>query len=153
MGVSSGLSWHFDWAKSLDLAYFHKINSPHLWRGLDRLIAIFRWVGTKWAIFLYLVIDALWQFEIGLTLSVAALFTTAIESGIKLLIKRPRPFAGDPDAILRQDPIPHDPGFPSGDATRVWFIFITLAQGLSPAIEVIFIAGLCAIVVSLGRIR
>jgi len=153
LGVLTGLSWHFDWARSMDLAYFHKINSARLWRGVDRMVTLMRWLGTKWVLMGFLSIVILWRFQIGITLIAAALITTAIESGIKLLIKRPRPFTASSAAILRQNPIPHDPGFPSGDATRIWFIFAALAIGLSPAIGIILLTGLSAIFVSYGRIR
>jgi undecaprenyl-diphosphatase len=153
-GVISGLSWQFvNWARSTDLAYFHKINSEQLWNGVDRLVAIVRWLGTKWALMLYLGIILFWDFQLGLLLIVAALFTTAIESGIKRIVKRPRPFTVSSSSILRQNPIPRDSSFPSGDATRIWFIFATLMIGLSPAFGIMFIAGLCAVFVSYGRVR
>jgi membrane-associated phospholipid phosphatase len=153
LGVVTGLSWRFEWARSQDLAYFHKINAPILWRGIDSLVTLFRWLGTKWALLLYLGILLIWRFQIGISLTLAALITTGIESGIKLLIKRPRPFNENPDVALRQNPIPRDASFPSGDATRIWFIFATLVFGLSPGMITIFLVGLSALFVSYGRIR
>ena len=153
LGVVTGLSWHFVSIRSFDQAYFHKINSPKLWGGIDVGLALFRWLGTKWIVILYLGAMLIWRFSIGSTLILAALITTALESGIKWLIKRPRPFSVMSTAILRQNPIPLDPGFPSGDATRIWFIFVTFSISLSPAVWIILLAVLCALFVSYGRVR
>jgi len=153
LGVVTGLSWHFVSIRSFDQAYFHKINSPKLWGGIDVGLALFRWLGTKWIVILYLGAMLIWRFSIGSTLILAALITTALESGIKWLIKRPRPFSVMSTAILRQNPIPLDPGFPSGDATRIWFIFVTFSISLSPAVWIILLAVLCALFVSDGRVR
>jgi membrane-associated phospholipid phosphatase len=153
LGVVTGLSWHFVSVRSFDQAYFHKINSPKLWGGIDVGVALFRWLGTKWIFILYLGVMLIRRFSIGSTLILAALITTALESGIKWLIKRPRPFSVMSTAILRQNPVPLDTGFPSGDATRIWFIFATITMGLSPAIGIILGMGLCALFVSFGRVR
>jgi undecaprenyl-diphosphatase len=153
LGVISGLSWRMDWARKLDQTLFLKLNSPDQWVGLDRWIRYFRWFGTNWALVVYVAIIVLWQYRLGITLIVAALITSALEMGIKRMIKRPRPFSSLPTAILRQNPVPLDTGFPSGDATRIWFIFATLTIGLSPPLGIILGIGLCALFVSFGRVR
>jgi membrane-associated phospholipid phosphatase len=152
-GMISGLSWCLGWANSRDLVFYKLINTAQLWDGIDHLVTITRWLGTKWAFMVYLGFVLVWRFPLGSTLIMAGLITTGVEVGIKLLIKRPRPFSVINDAVLRQNPIPQDSSFPSGDATRIWFIFVTLVIGISPSIAIQIIVGLSALFVSYGRVR
>lgn len=153
VGLLAGLSWHFESVKSIDQKIFEQINQPELRPGVDRLVVLTRWLGTKWTLMLFLGIILLLDLQTGITLVIAAAVTAGVERGIKFLIKRPRPFTTNTKAVLRQRPIPHDPSFPSGDATRIWFIFSSLAFGLHPGTLVMLFLVLCVLFVSFGRVR
>jgi membrane-associated phospholipid phosphatase len=152
-GVLTGLVWRFGWMQDLELKCFLAINKPHLWDWVDQLINRCRRLGSNWALLMVLIVVLLWQTQIGISLSAAALITAILERGIKLLLKRPRPFESDSEVILRQDPAPRDPSFPSGDAMRLWFLFAALAFGIIPPFFVILFIGVCALFLSIGRIR
>jgi undecaprenyl-diphosphatase len=152
-GVLIGLTWRLDWLRSRELECFHAVNRKELWACVDQLLAYYRWLGTKWALLIVLTVIFLWRTQMGISLAVAALITAGLERGIKLILKRPRPFMVDPGVILRQRPIPRDSSFPSGDATRVWFIFAAFAYGVVPSGIVLLLVGVCALLVSIGRIR
>jgi membrane-associated phospholipid phosphatase len=153
LGVVTGLSWRFEWVRSYDLIVFFKVNLAHVPKGLDKLVACARWLGTKWIFILYLGLLLIWDFPVGISISIAGLLTTGVEIGIKNLINRPRPFIDNKQVVLRQNPVPRDTSFPSGDATRIWFIFATLVFGLSPSVAIMVMIGLGSILVSYGRIR
>jgi undecaprenyl-diphosphatase len=153
LGVLIGFSWRFEWARSRDLSAFHLINLAHLPKSLDSLITFIRWLGTKWIFLLYIGLILVLDFPFGISLALAGLLTTGVEVGIKYLSRRPRPFVDNKDVVLRQNPIPGDTSFPSGDATRIWFIFATLVFGLSSSVPIMVAIGLATILVSYGRIR
>jgi membrane-associated phospholipid phosphatase len=153
VGVLTGLAWQFEWGLSKDLVWFNKINRTDLWAGLDRFLIFIRPLGTKWALLMVLALVLIWQFNVGGSLAIAALLTAIIERGIKIFIKRPRPFQDHEMIIVRQNPLPRDPSFPSGDATRVWFLFAAILFGIQPAQAWCVLAGLTAAIVSFGRVR
>lgn len=152
-GVLSGLSWKVPQICIGDRALFQKINTTQATPVLDRLSTILRWWGTKWALMAAIAVGLFWRWELTWTLIPAALLTAAIERAVKLIVRRPRPFIDVPDAILRQTPIPKDDSFPSGDATRIWFIFSVIFFGLDLAPIFSLTTGILAVLVSMGRIR
>jgi undecaprenyl-diphosphatase len=152
-GVLGGLLWQLPWGRSRDLACFQTLNHLQIWAGFDRMLIFLRSLGTKWALMLFIGVVLVWDVELGISLTLAALLMAAIERGIKFLIKRPRPFVDHPGVIVRQNPEPKDPSFPSGDATRVWFILAALLFGIRPALFWIILTIGCVAVVSLGRVR
>ncbi len=153
VGVLTGLTWQFEKGRSKDLACFCKINQTAGWDTLDRLLILTRPLGTKWVLLIFLAIVFLWRLQVGGSLAIAALLVAGIERGVKLIIRRPRPFLDLEDVRVRQNPIPQDPSFPSGDATRVWFLFAAILFGIQPAPIWRVLACLCAAIVSFGRIR
>jgi undecaprenyl-diphosphatase len=153
VAVLSGLTWKFDWGRSKDLACFHKINNPQLWDGLDQFLILTRVLGTKWVLIIFLGLVFLWRSQAGVSITIAAILATAIERGIKIIVKRPRPFQDHEITFIHQNPAPRDPGFPSGDATRAWFMLAAIVIGFQPALIWSLIAGLSTAVVSFGRVR
>ncbi len=152
-GVLSGLSWKVPQIYAMDRALFQKVNTVHVDAAYDRLSAILRWWGTKWALMAAIAVGLIWQWELTWTLIPAALLMAAIERAVKLTVRRPRPFIDLHDAILRQNPSPKDDSFPSGDATRAWFIFSVICFGLDLAPAFSLVAAILAVLVSIGRVR
>jgi undecaprenyl-diphosphatase len=153
MGVITGLIWRLPWGGSKDLACFQIFNRLQIWAGFDWFFIFSRALGTKWALLFVLGVILLWDIKLGITLCIAALLMAGFERGIKYLIKRPRPFMENPESILRQNPAPQDPSFPSGDATRVWFILAVLLFGIHSTLLWIVITAVSVAAVSLGRVR
>lgn len=79
----------------------------------------------------------------------AYLIAAAVERGVKMTFRRPRPYKALIGAEMRQPREPQDPSFPSGDALRVWLFALALAAFLPNWAS----AGLFALafIVSLGR--
>jgi membrane-associated phospholipid phosphatase len=153
VGILTGLSWQFEWGKSKDLACFHEVNHMELWAGLDKFLIFTRPFGTNWFLILILVLVFIWRRQIVVSLTTAALITAIVERAAKMIIKRPRPFQDHDGTLVRQISLPPDPGFPSGDATRIWFIFAAVLFGINPSPILSVLLGLCAIAVSFGRVR
>ena len=153
VGLVTGLAWRFEWGRLKDLDYFLQINKMPLWIGLDRFLIFVRPIGTKWFLLLILVLVLIWRIEMFVSFTLAALITAVVERGIKILVRRPRPFLELEDATVRQNPLPQDPSFPSGDATRIWFIFAAILFGIHPSPIWSVLLGFCAVAVSFGRIR
>jgi membrane-associated phospholipid phosphatase len=153
VGVLTGLAWQIEWGRSKDLVYFLQINKKPLWVGLDRFLIFVRPMGTKWFLLLILALVLVWRIEMVVSLTIAALITAVVERGIKVTVKRPRPFLENESTIVRQNPLPQDPSFPSGDATRIWFIFAAILFGIHPFPIWSVLLGLCAVAVCFGRIR
>lgn len=152
-GILSGLSWKIPQTYALDRSLYLKINTFRAGVALDWCFAALRWWGTKWALMAAIAAGLIWRWQSTWTLIPAALLTAAIERAVKLLVRRPRPFHDLPEAQLRQNPVPMDDSFPSGDATRTWFIFAVIFYGLDLAPSFSIVAALLALMVSFGRIR
>ncbi|MEA3544631.1 MAG: phosphatase PAP2 family protein [Thermodesulfobacteriota bacterium] len=75
-----------------------------------------------------------------------------LERGLKLLMKRPRPFAVLPGVQLSQPCKPLDSSHPSGDTMRVWYLALVVPAVFSMPFFVLLFFSLVAIIVSLGRI-
>jgi undecaprenyl-diphosphatase len=153
VGVVTGLAWKSESVRSKDRVYFLQINKKQLWIGIDRFLIFVRPIGTKWFMLLILALVLIWRIEMVVSLTIAALITAAVERGIKVIVKRPRPYLENGSTIVRQNPLPRDHSFPSGDATRIWFIFAAILFGIHPSPIWSVLLGLCAITVSFGRIR
>jgi undecaprenyl-diphosphatase len=152
-GVVTGLAWRFERVRVGELNCFYKINHIHLRPLLDQIFIFARPLGTKWFLRFFLGIVLIWRTELIGTLIVVSVLSALIERGIKMIVRRPRPFRDHEKIILRQNPSPRDPSFPSGDATRIWFIFASILFGLHPTSILSLSIGLCAVVVSFGRVR
>jgi len=121
---------------------------------LDRLLAGFRPLGTKWAWLAALGVFLVADLRSGLWLAAGAAGAASLERLTKSLIRRPRPFSRLPDVRLRQSPAPQETSFPSGDAMRVWFVVCALEMTLpeAPLLVRPAVWGAAAMV-SLGRVR
>ncbi|MBN1957008.1 MAG: phosphatase PAP2 family protein [Desulfuromonadales bacterium] len=76
----------------------------------------------------------------------------AAERGLKILLKRQRPFAQLPDVDMYQPSRPHDPSYPSGDAMRLWYLAMILPAALSLPVIFLGLFTVIALLASLGRL-
>lgn len=153
VAVLTGLAWQFEWGRLKDLACFHEVNQMKLWVGVDKFLIFARPFGSNWFLILILTLVFIWRMELVVSLTIAVLITAVVERATKMIMKRPRPFEDHDRALVRQIPLPRDPSFPSGDATRIWFIFAAILFGLHPSPIWSVLLGLCAVAVSFGRVR
>jgi undecaprenyl-diphosphatase len=76
-----------------------------------------------------------------------------IERGVKLALKRPRPFDRFPHSVTMLQPShPDDPSFPSGDCLRAWFLVLVIGFGFGGHTALLISLFFLACLVSLGRI-
>ena len=75
-----------------------------------------------------------------------------LERGLKMLLKRPRPFVVFPEVQLSQPRKPQDPSHPSGDTLRIWYLAIVVPAAFSLSLSIFLVFCLVATLVSLGRI-
>lgn len=105
---------------------------------------------TVFAVFALLSLTG-FNWKLGLSALVVFGATAGIESLLKAIVKRQRPFQTHPEVQMAQPQQPSDPSFPSGDAMRIWFLALIFlaASGGSPAFGsfAILLAGM----VSVGR--
>jgi undecaprenyl-diphosphatase len=152
-GVMTGLAWRFEGVREKEFNCSFRINHIQLRTFVDRIFIFTRPLGTKWFLISFLGFVLIWRTQLIGSLVVVSLLSALIERGIKIIIKRPRPFKDHEKIIVRQNPSPKDPSFPSGDATRIWFIFAAILFGFHPSLILSLLVGLCAVVVNFGRIR
>ena len=85
-----------------------------------------------------------------------AVFSYAViacfERGLKMLLKRPRPFVVFPEVQFSQPRKPQDPSHPSGDTMRIWYLAIVVPAAFGLSLSIFLGFCLVAILVSLGRI-
>jgi len=154
LGVATGLSWWLPPISALEDRAALAWNRAPLPAMLDRLLAGFRPLGTKWAWLAALGILLVADLRSGLWLAAGAAGAALAEQLTKALVRRPRPFTRLPDIRLRQSPAPLDTSFPSGDAMRVWFVVCALEMTLPGAPLLVRLAvWSAAAMVSFGRVR
>lgn len=152
-GVASGLVWRKPQWAVRDTALFRRINSFAAAPAVDAAVRLLRPLGTTWGLILVAAAIFAWDPPGAILLLAMAVLSSLMERGLKRGIARKRPFE-ELDAVeVRQNPPPRDPSFPSGDASRVWFLGSALAFGMGwpPAASAAALA--LAAVVSLGRVR
>jgi undecaprenyl-diphosphatase len=153
LGLSLGLAWKHPQIHAQDRKLFRRVNLTDWPRWLDQIELFAYPLGTKWTLILVLGAILIWRFQPGWRIALTALLMAGFERGVKQFIQRPRPFLSEKQAVVRQNPQPSDFSFPSGDATRVWFLFSVLAFGLPTSWIFLCLMGLAAILVSIGRVR
>jgi undecaprenyl-diphosphatase len=93
-----------------------------------------------------------YQWKLGLTAVIIFVIAAGLETIIKSLFSRPRPFQTNPDIKMLQPYHPQDPSFPSGDTMRAWYLALILAAATGGG-PVLLGAGIgLALLVSLGRL-
>ena len=92
-----------------------------------------------------------YDWKLGLTALAVFGVVAGLETLVKLIFNRSRPFSVHQDLHMLQPSEPQDPSFPSGDALRIWFLVITLSIVLGNSLIFGIIASLLAVLVSLGR--
>jgi membrane-associated phospholipid phosphatase len=152
-GLLSGYLWKVPGIFEVDRSIQRRINLGRELAWGDPLWKILRLLGTSWVFLGYLAIYFVLDRGKAIPLILTGTFLVLAESLIKRFTKRARPFRVDSDVILRQRPEPRDASFPSGDATRIWFIFASLNFGFEIAMIWRLLALLLACFVSVGRIR
>ncbi len=152
-GVATGLMWRNPRLAAWDTALFRRINGFAARPVVDKAVRVLRLLGTTWG--LVLVAGALFVSDPSgaiLLLGIAVL-SGAIERALKVGVGRKRPYQELTAVVVRQNPPPADPSFPSGDASRVCYLAAALGFGLGwpPAAAAAVL--LLALTVSLGRVR
>ncbi len=152
-GVCSGAALLLPAAVAVDRRLFQAINRRRAWRGVDVSFALLRPLGTSLAFIAAAALLALWRWPAGVWFALGGATLAALERGLKLFLRRKRPFQLCATAVVRLDPAPRDPSFPSGDAARAWYLWsaVTLLFHLSPSARLV--AALLAGGVALGRVR
>jgi undecaprenyl-diphosphatase len=152
-GVLTGLAWRIPAVERLDRRLFARINEGQYSTAVDGLLRLLRPLGTSWGLLggvLGILLFQGWR-EAALLLAVAAL-SGGVERALKLAVGRKRPFDTLPGVRMRVPP-PTDPSFPSGDASRAWYLASAIAVGLAlPAWVAGVLFGLAGLV-SYGRVR
>ena len=152
-GVLTGLAWRIPALECLDRRLFARINEGQYSTAVDGLLRLLRPLGTSWGLLggvLGILLFQGWR-EAALLLAAAAL-SGGVERALKLTVGRKRPFETLPGVRMRV-PAPTDPSFPSGDASRAWYLASAIAFGLAlPACVAGVLFGLASLV-SYGRVR
>jgi undecaprenyl-diphosphatase len=152
-GVLTGLAWRIPAVERLDRRLFARINEGQYSTAVDGLLRLLRPLGTSWGLLggvLGILLFQGWR-EAALLLAVTAL-SGGVERALKLTVGRKRPFETLPGVRMRVPP-PTDPSFPSGDASRAWYLASAIAFGLAlPAWVAGVLFGLAGLV-SYGRVR
>jgi membrane-associated phospholipid phosphatase len=152
LGVASGLAWRTPPGERFDRQLFQRVNHAGLPSWFDWTLRAIRPFGMTWAFVVLAAVLAIWRPVEGLSLLAVGLVSSGIERAIKVAVHRRRPFSLAPDAVLRL-PAPGDPSFPSGDASRAWYLATAAAAGLTPLVPLWASAYLLASLVSLSRVR
>ncbi len=127
--------------------------------GRKPWVTIFRWMwplGTTPVALIWLVLLTIYNPRSGMITSGVLGLTMVVETVIKRIHARPRPFTTLADISMLQPSLPRDASFPSGDALRVWSLAfvvpIVIGTG-NPLLlfNVILIFTAMAVLVSLGR--
>jgi membrane-associated phospholipid phosphatase len=153
VGIATGLLWRLPALGRLDAFLMHKINTGSLPGALDQVLGLLRIAGTIPFFVAALILVGLARPELALGLALAAGAAEVITEVLKLVVRRPRPFAADAGTVVRLPRLPIDPSFPSGDAMRAAFLGgLTLAGRALPTWAAC-LAVLVATVVGFGRVR
>jgi undecaprenyl-diphosphatase len=152
-GILSGMAWKIPGMLRADQALFMVFNQGSWARWLDDSVLVARLWGTKWVFLGALAGALLWRPTVGWSLGLTALLALGLERAVKASVKRPRPFVRSEATILRQPRSPEDFSYPSGDATRAWFLFAAMAYGYPLPGALAALLALLALSVSVGRVR
>lgn len=122
LGVLTGLAYRIPAVHAAEAAWMMRVNRAGLTASVDGGLAVVRLLGTTPLFVIVLALVALWQPSWALGLGAAALGAEGASMGLKLVARRPRPFALDEHVVVRLPRRPTDPSFPSGDAMRAGFL-------------------------------
>jgi membrane-associated phospholipid phosphatase len=153
-GVMAGLLWRNPRVAEWDRRLFLALNRAEPQARLDLLLQAVRPLGRGWLMYLavgVVLVGSGWVH--GVSFGAFAGLLALLEQGIKRAVGRRRPHADIEGTRLRIARPPSDPGYPSGDAARAWFLALAAVSGwpLHPALAVL--ACLAAALASVGRIR
>ena len=109
-------------------------------------------LGTTPVAVLLILILYIPGWKIGTIITLAYGVAALIERGLKLKMKRERPFQGLPDVRMQQPTQPRDPSHPSGDALRVWFLALVFPAAFGLLFPAYIFSLTVAFTLSLGRI-
>ncbi len=153
LGVASGMMWRNARLAEIDAALFRRINGFAAWAPVDRAVRVLRLLGTTWGLVLVAGGVFVWDPPGAILLLGMAVVSSALERGLKRWVARRRPFEDLAGVVVRQNPPPADPSFPSGDASRVCFLGAALAFGMGWPMAIGAAVLVLALVVALGRVR
>ncbi|MCJ7676638.1 MAG: phosphatase PAP2 family protein [Anaerolineales bacterium] len=151
-GILSGLAWRLAVVEALDARLMQRINQASWPGGVDAVLSGLRLAGTTGFFVVALTLVALANPGWALTLAVAALAAEGLTRAIKLMVRRPRPYATLPAVVVRLPRLPRDPRCPSGDAMRAVFLCgVVLSAAIPPWAQAV--AVLTAAAVAAARVR
>ncbi|MEA3362168.1 MAG: phosphatase PAP2 family protein [Thermodesulfobacteriota bacterium] len=130
-------------------------SSLFLHQHLQNYLTLFRmlWLfGKSPALIALLIITFLFDRQNGAMIILFYLLIACSERGLKLALKRQRPFSLLGDIEMHQPRQPYDPSYPSGDAMRVWYLALVLPIIFSLPWVLSLFLGCIALLASLGRI-
>ncbi|MEW6568490.1 MAG: phosphatase PAP2 family protein [Chloroflexota bacterium] len=152
-GVASGLVWRWPSVGQREIGLFRRLNGWRATPAVDAVVRLLRPLGTTWGLMLIAAGLFVWDPAAAILLLAMAVFSGVVERGLKLGLRRKRPFEVLEGVVVRQVPPPVDPSFPSGDASRACYLGAALAFGLGwPLLASVAVLTL-AMLVSLGRVR
>jgi len=153
IGVIGGFAYNFEKISNIDKKIFEAINLSGKLNNFDILFKLAFPLGRKGCFIAAVCFLAFSIPEKWVSVIFTALVMSASERLIKLKLKRSRPFIDMDYAVLRQKNRPKDGSFPSGDASRIWFVTIGFINifTLQHPVALFFI--FTAVIVSLGRLR
>jgi undecaprenyl-diphosphatase len=130
-----------------------RINRGALPSVVDGAFAGLRLTGTTPFFIAALTLAGITRPTLAIGLGTAALTAELITKGMKIIVRRQRPFSADPGVVVRLAHLPIDPSFPSGDAMRAAFLAglaLTAPQVPPWGAALCFVA---SVLVALGRVR
>jgi undecaprenyl-diphosphatase len=153
IGVMGGFLYNFEKISNIDKKIFEAVNLSEKLNNFDILFKLAFPLGRKGCFIAAVCFLAFSVPETWGSVIFTALLMSATERLIKLKLKRNRPFIDMDYTILRQKNKPKDGSFPSGDASRIWFVTIGFVNifTLQHPLALFFI--FAAVIVSLGRLR
>jgi len=150
--ASAGLLYNFQVIRNLDRLIFLRLNNFFSKNGFIFLFRFLWPLGTSlfiFSVFSWLLIR---NWRISILLSAIYLLVLSVESILKTLANRQRPYSVFSVALMRQPLPPSDTSFPSGDCVRIWYLSITLSGFFNWDPTFVFFAIMIALLVALGRI-
>ncbi len=151
--VFSGVALLLPAVVAVDRRVFQAINRVGAGRWMDVCFALARPFGTSLGFIAAAALIVLWRWPAGAWFALAGATLAAVKRGLKLWLRRDRPFRREATAVVRLSHAPQDPSSPSGDAARAWYLWsaIMLLFSLTPPARLVM--ALLAAGVALGRGR
>jgi membrane-associated phospholipid phosphatase len=126
-----------------------------LYARLSRYSGFFRYIwplGTTPTAIVLISMTFIPAWQMGVLVTVVYICAAILESGIKIILSRARPFTSLAGISMNQPKRPRDPSFPSGDAMRVWLLAVVIPGVFGLWWPITIVTCLIATTLCLGRI-